>query len=425
MALIIMYNLRTMGVRMYRMFMRGAALALAFVCLLPALAFSADIAGRSRTLLTDQETVFKENLLRLYEYVDLAARDIGDNKISVQASGWGRYDFDTPVTGDRDDGELSYAYVSMPIEPLHARVNFGRQYITMSAAPEQVDGLYLSSRISGFGIDVFGGSPPSLDADNRSGDSIYGGRLSHQMPGVYEIGASYLKEQNDSTDFREEYSGDIWLSPVSWLNVEGQSLYNNETDGWAEHSYRLNLGVQQVKLYGEYSKVDYEHFFQATTTDAFSSVLISPKESYDATGGGLVFSFSNGAQVIGHYKHYSYDIAGDADTYGGDINYAGEMFSAGVSAGRTNGDVDELKYDLYRAFISASGDTLDVTLDGVLVAYDVKINDTKQSVAATATLGYKPVKNLRVGVDGTYSETPEFKNETRGMFTIDYEFGEL
>ncbi|NIR68154.1 MAG: hypothetical protein GWO10_31325, partial [candidate division Zixibacteria bacterium] len=64
------------------------------------------------------------------------------------------------------------------------------------------------------GMTLFGGSPPELDFDNRRGDAIYGGRLSHQLSGVYEIGASYVKEDNDGDDFREEYGADLWISPV-------------------------------------------------------------------------------------------------------------------------------------------------------------------------------------------------------------------
>jgi hypothetical protein len=419
------YNLDTMGGSMHKVLCGGAVLALVLICLCPVPAYSVDVAGRSRTILTDRETVFEDNILRLYEYVDISAGEISDSRLSVHASGWGRYDFDTPEEGDRDEGDLSYAYLALPVDSIHSRLRIGRQYVYAGAAPEQMDGLYMTFNRSGFGAGLFAGSPPGLDDDDRSGDSMYGGRLSHQMAGLYEIGASYLKEQNDSDDFREEYGGDIWISPISWLSVQGRSLYNNETDGWAEHAYRITVSGTMVMVFGEYAALDYEHFFQASTTSAFSAALLTPDESYTSSGGGVTLLLPDGLQAAGRYKHYSYEQAGDADTYGGDISYAGDVISAGLSAGRTNGDTDEQKYDMYRAFVSATGETLDLTLDGVLVAYDVEINGTDQSAVATGALGYRPMKSLRIGIEGTYSETPQFENETRGLFKIDYRFGEI
>jgi len=405
---------------------RTSALAVFLLLLFPVAVFAADTGVRSRTFLLDRETVFEENILTLYEYVDLSTSDIAGQGISLHASGWGRYDFDSPDNGDRDDGELSYAYISVPFDMKYGKVNIGRQYVFAGVASEQIDGLSVDYSRSGFGVNIFGGSPPELDIDDRTGDSMYGGRLSHELPGIYEIGVSYLKEQNDSEDFREEYGVDVWLSPVpSLIEVQGISAYNEETSGWMEHSYRLTIGgYRPVRVYGEYSELDYEHFFQTATTAAFKTVLLTPDESYKATGGGIEV-FSGPVQLIGRYKHFNYDQMGDADVYGGGITYSGNILSAGAFADRTDGDVDEVKYDMYRAFVSAVGEKLDLTLDYVLVAYDVEINGVDDTTAATGSLGYMPVKGLKTSVEATYSETPEFEKETRGMFKIDYRFGRL
>ncbi len=373
-----------------------------------------------------RETVFEENVVRIYEYVDLSARDMGETGVSLNAAGWGRYDIETPEDNDRDEGELSYAYLVIPVEGIHSRVSLGRHFVYAGVSSEQVDGVSLSTGLSELGMTLFGGSPPELDFDNRRGDAIYGGRLSHQLSGVYEIGASYVKEDNDGDDFREEYGADLWISPVRWLSLQGASTYNEITSEWMEHIYRLSVGPPEtVRVYGEYSEVEYEHFFQTATSSVFSFDWIDPDESYVLTGGGIEIMISSSASFLARYRHYDYDLSGEADTYGGGLTYGGETVSVGVSADRTDGDVDELRYTLYRAYLSLSGEKADLTLDAVQVAYDETREGVDETITATGAIGYRPVKNLRTGIEVTYEENPLFEHETRGLLKIDYRFGKI
>lgn len=394
------------------------------ILFLPTGVFAADLVGRSRTFLSAKETVFNENILKVYEYVDLSLYNIGKKDISFHASGWGRYDIENLSGRDRQEGELAYAYVDVPVKAMNARFRLGRQFVFAGAASEQIDGTSITTRISGFGASLFAGSPPELDIDHRGGDSILGWRLSHQKKGLYEVGASYLKEDNDSTDFREEYGADLWLKPAKWLSLQGTSTYNEITSGWMEHTYRLTAAKSgKLKAYAEYSMVDYGHFFNASTMTAFSNAFVDSQESYSASSLGIEYKPGDSMNYTIRYKSYSYDIAGDADSYGGGVVYTKGSRIAGLSVDRTNGDTEKLRYYMYRAFASFKVKKLDITGDLTLLDYDAKTASTDQTLSATGAIGYRLKDNLRTGLELTYEENPLFNSETRALLKLNYRFG--
>ncbi|NIP44764.1 MAG: hypothetical protein GWO28_19125, partial [candidate division Zixibacteria bacterium] len=65
---------------------KKALLLTGIICLLSSEAFSADISGKATTFLNARETVFEENVVRIYEYVDLSARDMGETGVSLNAA---------------------------------------------------------------------------------------------------------------------------------------------------------------------------------------------------------------------------------------------------------------------------------------------------------------------------------------------------
>ena len=97
------------------------------------------------------------------------------------------------------------------------------------------------------------------DPDTRSGDSVYGGRIAHSVAGIYSIGASYLKEKNDSKDFRKEEGFDVWLRPLSKIELMGTSTYNAESKNWMQHQYHAALGpFAWLRLNADASKTWYK-----------------------------------------------------------------------------------------------------------------------------------------------------------------------
>jgi hypothetical protein len=296
----------------------------------------------------------------------------------------------------------------------------GRVLVYEGVASEQIDGLYgKADLLGGFGAAVFGGVPVETDDDERGGDYGYGGRLSHRQKEYYSIGLSYFTEENDNDDFREEFGIDLWGSPVKKVHVEGISSYNLETDGWMEHTYTLSLGpYNNLRVNGEYSDVDYEHFFFSTTLSAFDISSLDPDESVQSIGGSAEFDFAEAFTAGAEYKNYGYDLSGSADYYGGLIRYSHGGYAAGASLHRMDGQTDELMYYQYRVYAAKKLGKADVTLDLFDVDYDEEVNDVEHAYAIVAALGYNHASNVRAVVDVEYAENPFFDNEFKAFFKL-------
>jgi hypothetical protein len=387
-----------------------------------------DISVSSRTFVTSQQTISEEDIIRMYEYIDIdIPRIIGQN-ISFHASGWGRFSIEEePDDDERTEGELTYAHLDFTIDALNSMLSVGRQFTFWGPAVEQFDGVSMENAFHGFSTKLFGGSPPKLDInpdDNREGDVIYGGRVGHSIAGRYQIGAAYVKEINDSKEFREELGLDLWLSPTHWFMFEGDSGYNSETDGWSNHNYRLTLGrPTKVNVFGEYANLDYENYFSASTTSAFDHLLMDHDESYVLTGGGLIVPLMDGLNALLKLRQYDYKESGHAGSYSGNLVYQYARLSTGLSAIRMNGKTDELRYTMYRAFISGSEGRADGVIDLVGTVYDEPVKDLDMLINLSATYSYSPLDNLRFGLSGTYSETPDFEQEIKGLLSIVFKFG--
>ncbi len=374
--------------------------------------------GESSTYLYFREATDKSKIVPLYEYLDLNLDNIGDNRISFHSSGWGKADLDDKSYGKRFDVDLSYAYLSFRNDKSNAIVNVGRVLVFEGVAAERLDGLYARTDLkAGFGASAFVGSPVESDLNGNSGDFIYGGRLSYQIPSVLVLGASYLKEKSGSSDFREETGGDIWLSPVKKVVITGRSSYNSITNGWMEHTYILSLGsFGNLRLNGEASWINYKDYFSSVTTDVFKLVvgILDPSEKVRILGGGASYSINEAVVISADYKNYDYDIAGNADYYGGKVAYSVPgKGGAGISYHRMNGSTDKLRYDEYRIYGFKKFGKGDITVDFLDIHYDAQINGMKNTYAASLALGYDISNKVRAVADIDYSRNPSFDTDIR------------
>ena len=153
-----------------------------------------DLSGQSRTYLQSREETDSSKLLPLFEYLDFKADNVGSTNVSFHFGGWLRYDLKDDSTPDKNkNSDLQYAYLSIRADRADAVMNLGRVLVNEGVASEQVDGAYMRTDLKGgFGVAAFGGSPVETTFDDRSGDSVYGGRISHSVENVYRIGFSYL-----------------------------------------------------------------------------------------------------------------------------------------------------------------------------------------------------------------------------------------
>jgi hypothetical protein len=418
-------------------------LCLSATLLLAALAFSSpaaalDFSGQSRSYLQSREAIDSSKLLPFFEYLDFKAEDVGTQNVSFHFGGWLRYDLrqESAPGQNRNNSDLQYAFLRIRGAHANAAMDLGRVLVNEGVASEQIDGVYArTALLGGFGLAAFGGSPVETTFDDRSGDSVYGGRLSHGVQNVYKIGVSYLKENNGkeifngkdvSKNFREEEGVDLWLRPVNSVELLGSSFYNAVTTAWMKHAYYLTLGpFSNLSFRTEYTEISYKDFFTSATTTAFmfDPAIIDPSEKVSTVGEEVALKLG-GAALSADYKNYNYSIAGDAKYFGGRLTFAGAQnnIGAGLSFHRMDGRTDTLRYREYRVYGYKKFTQTDITVDLLSVGYDVDINGVKNAYSASLAGGFALSAKARLAADVEYAKGPFFKRDVRGFLKFVYNF---
>ncbi len=395
---------------------------------IPAISQSATVTGDSSTYVQSREAEDSSKILGVYEYLDFAVQNIGNETISFHTGGWLRYDLKEEEFGDKSANDLQYSYLSFKSKTDNTVVNLGRVMVFEGVAAERVDGLYARTDLmAGFGISGFGGSPVETGSDMPGNNVIYGGRLSHQFGDVYKIGISALKEEKDSQDYRREEGLDIWVHPINKVDLTGRSSYNDVTKGWMEQSYALMLGpFEKLRLNATASWINYDDYFFRTTMSAFTlqSGLIQPNEKVRTLGGEASYPITDQVLITADYKNFSYDIAGKADYFGGKVKYSlSGSGGAGIGYHAMMGETDKLKYNEYRVYAYKKFGHLDVSADVIDVAYVNAINGVKDSYSASLAAQYDLAEAWKLGADVEYSHNPDFDRDIRVFFKVLYHFG--
>ena len=388
------------------------------------IATALDVTGQSRTYLLSRETADPLQLMPLYEYLNFKVDGSTGYPVSFNFGGWYRHDLRNESYNGRAKDELQYAYLSIRKKTGNAVLDIGRVLVHEGLASEQIDGLHARADLrGGFTVAAYGGSPVVTNFDTRRGDSISGGRISQGVPGYVVIGVSYLDEKNNGNSFRREEGVDIWLRPLSKLEVQGRTSYNAMGRDWMQHSYYITIGpFGPLRLNGEFSNVNYRQFFSAMTVSAFTFPSIDPDETMTATGGSIDYAMTRRITAVADYKEFNYRIAGPASYYGGKIFFAGESFSMGVSGHRMNGAIDRLRYDELGSYVSQKFAKFDVSLQLIHLAFEQEINGVKNADSASAALGVSITPKARLVADVKYANDPQFKRDVQAMATFIYSF---
>ncbi len=406
------------------------AASLILLLLTSTVAPAMDLSGQSRSYVSYRQEFEGTRVLPLYEYLDLQTTNIGDESVAFQFGGWYRYDFKAEQFGTKSTGDLQYAYLDLRRKQANTFLRIGRVIVNEGVANEQVDGAYARTDLrGGFTVAAFGGIPVETSVDTRTGDSVYGGRISQGYPGIYTIGLSYLHEKNDSKDFRKEEGIDVWLQPFRKMTVQGLSSYNALSDAWMQHRYFVLFGpFGDLRLTGEASKVYYKEYFAATNLSAFTSTgfassSIDPNETVTALGGSADYSITSSVTIGADFKNYDYDLANNsAKYYGGRLAYAAKGFGFGLAAHRMDGPTADKQYDDQRIYLTKQFSMMDVTLDLLHVNYKQPINDVDNAYTGTAAAGFTLSPKARLVADVEYSKNPYFDKDVRGMLRFVYNF---
>ena len=413
----------------------GTAFAAAALLLTPATSPAASLAGDSSTYVQSRESADSTKILGAYEYLDFDVQNIGNETISFHTGGWLRYDLKDEEFGKKTNNDLQYSYLSFKSKTDNTVVNLGRVMVFEGVAAERVDGLYARTDLMyGFGISAFGGNPVEDGNADLPGDNvIYGGRLSHEMQGLYRVGLSLLKEEKNGDAVRKEEGFDLWFQPINKVELTGNSKYNiatllggAKTSDWASHLYVLTLGsFGGVRLITTESAINYKNYFTAATTPVFSFQpgILDPNEKVNILGETVSVDATDAVNVSVDYKAYAYEIAGNAKYVGGNLTYhVASGGGGGLSVHKMDGDTDRLKYSEYRVYGYKKINKTDLALDLIDLKYSAPINGVSNAYTASLAAQYDLTERLKIGADVEYSKNPDFDKDVRAFLKAIYRF---
>ena len=413
----------------------AVALASSLLCSAPLSANDYSISGESNTILRMRKTVDQNNVLPLYDYLRLNMTDNRSDGSGVDFNfgGWGRADLAQKSNATNPDGDIQYAYLTYHAAKNNSVVTIGRQFVSEGVAAERIDGLFLRSDLDfGFGASAFVGNsvvtqPLAYQPDYRGGALIYGGRVFQADKNYYTIGASALKsDRADKSHYREEEGVDLWLHPLSQVDLVGRSNYNNVTKGWMDNSYALSYSpLATLRLGADFSNINLKDYLANVTTSALSYLnpVLSINNRQNSYGASAAYIGIKNLTLAADYKFYSYDQSGNAAYFGGKVVYSlPESYTVGGAVHRMDGGIDKLRYMEYRAFASKKMGHTDLTVDATNTNYDNAVNGIKNSYTITGAAGYEVSHKLKVGADVEYSRNPDFNNDVRGLVKATYTF---
>jgi hypothetical protein len=395
----------------------------------PVFSNAASLTGDSSTYVQSKELADGSKILAGYEYLDFAVQDIGNETISFHTGGWLREDFQTEEFGKKSNSDLQYSYLSFKSKTDNTVVNLGRVMVFEGVAAERVDGIYGRTDMGGgFGVSVFGGSPVETEINPPGDNVIYGARLSHQVGDIYKIGISALEEDKNSQEYRKEAGIDLWLHPISNVDITGRSSYNDITKGWMENTYVLMLGpFAKLRFDTTASWINYDDYFFRVTTSALSlgpSGLNVAGEKVEILGESASYQATDNVSIVADYKNYDYRVEGDANYYGGMVKYSvAGSGGAGVGYHKMDGNTDRLKYDEYRVYGNKKLGKFGLTADLLEIVYANPINGVKDSYSGTLAALYDITDAWKLGVDVDYYHDPNFTRDVRSFVKLLYHFG--
>jgi len=405
---------------------------------LPICTSATEIRTRSDTILRffQRDTSQEEDaaVTPLYEYLQIDVDNPGEPGLAFHGYGWGRVDAtDNEYYADSTAGEILYGYLEYSRAQARFNARLGRQHIFEGLANDDVDGLRISSELgSYFSGSLYAGQPAAFDGENgRSGDSIYGGRLSHHLTTWYDVGLSLKKVRND-TKYVENAAGvDFSASLPHNINFYGFSKYNLETDGWGEHSYDLTIPIGPASARPYFRKFQYDDYFDSGSKASPFRFLSDTGEELTVGGADLLLPIGKSLVLTAKAKHCDYEKLDDSSWYyGAQAVWAPgpEHTQTGGEFGYMNGDEPQNKYRLFRLFSYLDlpeNWPLDPSITGdiLYVGYDEDIYDKNHSLFISLGLESELFDDsLFLKLSGDYSADPYFDKDVRTMLAATYYF---
>lgn len=430
---------------------------LSFCCLLgiSATTATADTTIESTTMFRffqDSRYGYPEkNYAPATQFLNISADKLADGNLSLHMGGWGRIDLaDKSFSKDQADGSLTYGYLQYRFTQANAQVRAGRLFVNEGIINEQLDGASARTDLPlGFGLSLFGGATVhntdlAHEKTDGKGNAVYGGRFNYRysnklelgVSGVYETSAPTLTSIGNRTlaasgkfGSRRLIGGDIWLSPISMVELMGHTSYNTETETVAEHSYQLNVKpIKDLVLTGEFSEYRDRSYFLSSVM--FSRMYSGLNDRSRIMGAMAFYSLSSQLDLSADYRHYTREI-GSADRMGGDLRYrfsdntirtgaAYHYLSAGSGFAIIPTSNASASFHELRAYIMRDSKKYIASADAIAYIYDKKISGKQSAWETMASVGYKFTPSLTLSGDLSYGQSPEYNDDLKGLLRLTY-----
>ncbi|MCL5966822.1 MAG: hypothetical protein M1550_06435 [Deltaproteobacteria bacterium] len=399
----------------------------------PAPAAEMTLSSRTYLLYYEREAAggTKDRFAPFYEYLSGDARSLGGTPVSFHFSGWGRQDLaDDSGSGNRS-GDLGSAYLQYLHPTGNAEARLGRFFLTEGAAFEIMDGLFVKVRTApGLGISAFGGVPVERTITaTGTGDSIYGGRVFFARAGFAELGASYLFEKGEfQGKDRKEIGGDLWVRPFGPVELIGRATYNESTRALADQRYVVRvIPAAPLDVSVGYEAYRYKDYFQTALNPAFLAPALDNSDRVRVVFAIVDWNVVGNLTLEAAAKDIRHDLADPGDARRGElgIRYAFNDHKdvVGVSGALVTADRKENEYREVRGFGSWSPGRFRFSLDLLGRRFKEAINGGKSEYMAVGSAGARLLSYLRLSGDLTYTQSPQFKNDTAGIIRASLDLG--
>lgn len=368
-------------------------------------------------------------LVPAYQYLRLDYGSITTPGLSFHAYGWGRVNLGDDYNMQNTAGELLYSYLEYVPPSRDMQFRLGRQYVFEGVTRDSVDGIYGKADVlPTVAVSAYAGYPVTLDTSNgRRGDVTFGGKVSHHLNNLYDVGVSYKYVADNGNRDEELIGTDVQLSLPANISALGHSTYNAVSGGWGEHSYELRVPFYRFEVRPMYQRFQYKDFF-ATRANSFNAFrFLAGTDNVITTAGAEAFWYPAEPFEVGvRFKHYDYKIRfGDAQSYTVVANWRTKVLSeVGGEFGRVSGKTAENQYYLGRAYFTWNFRPLFVTGDMVYVKYDQPIYTKDSAFFTSLGVGSKFLDDaLKVKLSVDYSRDPYFTRNYQGTLAVNYSFG--
>ncbi|MCL4558698.1 MAG: hypothetical protein M1491_08755 [Deltaproteobacteria bacterium] len=350
-----------------------------------------------------------------YEDLNLAYPVTSDRELSIEASGWLRYDLLNTVYTNRTAVDMPYGYLDYRPKSAPIALKVGRISSWFGAANDRYDGLELMlGNLYGLGLGAFVGSEVDSELHDAPGGVTTGGRLSYSRS-LFGVGGSIFYAENSGDISQERWGIDGWIKPVDMLYLFGRYYY----DMIDKRAYDGTLKLSLTPIKKVFVDAQYALFDPASLIDKTSIFWVFNTESYRTVTANVGYRIIDALSLSLDGTRYMYSSDGNAYSYGGTVDYDMRPYAMGLELKKVDSaPTDYLRTRLYlfRSFVMGFYANIEV----IYTSYLGELNGYDHSIVGHAAVGKTITNDLKLTLSGDSIDGPFIRHGGFGMLSLKY-----